>query len=132
GIYLTRSQNCEANSHPYRRWRPRSYETSVEVNRIRLYMHVIVSGIGSAGDVNPFIEIARELVSRGHSVDFITSPYFEDKLKLSNLNLLRFGTRQQFLQTAADPEMWHPRRGFAATWRALRESLGVHYSLIAE
>lgn len=95
-------------------------------------MHVIVSGIGSAGDVNPFIEIARELVTRGHEVDFIASPYFEEKLKLSKLNLVPFGTREQFLETATDPEMWHPRRGFAATWRALKESLRIHYQLIAE
>lgn len=79
-------------------------------------MHVIVSGIGSAGDVYPFIEIARQLLGRGHTVDFVANPYFEDKLKLSKLNLLPWGTREQFIRAAETPDMWHPRRGFAAVW----------------
>src|SRR5262249_54004578 len=96
------------------------------------HMHVIISGIGSSGDVNPLIEVGRELVSRGHSVDFVANPYFEEKLKLSDLNLLPLGSREQFFEVAADPDMWHPRRGFEATWRALRSFLQAHYSLIAE
>lgn len=95
-------------------------------------MHVIVSGIGSAGDVNPFIEVSRELVNRGHSVDFIASAYFEEKVKLSNLTFLPLGTREQYLQTAANPDLWHPLRGFSATWSAIKPWLRQHLSLIAE
>ena len=44
-------------------------------------MHIIVMAIGSDGDVNPMLEIAGELKSRGHSIDFFANGYFEEKVR---------------------------------------------------
>lgn len=41
-------------------------------------MKILISTVGSHGDVLPFIAIGREMKARGHDVVFYANPHFRD------------------------------------------------------
>jgi rhamnosyltransferase subunit B len=43
-------------------------------------MHVLISAVGSAGDVNPFIAIEQALRRQGHEVELIASAVFAERV----------------------------------------------------
>lgn len=93
-------------------------------------MHVIVTAIGSAGDINPMLMIASEIRERGHDVDFIANEYFKDKIHRAGLNFHALGGVELYRKAVDDPEMWEPRKAFHAVWRTLRDGLDVNVELI--
>ncbi len=93
-------------------------------------MHVVLSPVGSAGDVHPFLAIGQALRARGHSVVMITSPVFQPRVQASGLDFVPFGTAADFETALANPEMWHPRRGFGAIWAELLPRLMPAYQAL--
>src|SRR4051794_25394332 len=79
-------------------------------------MHALVVAIGSHGDVHPMLGIAVELRRRGHRVTFIASPYFESLVKRHKFDFVPLGTSDEFREGLADPNLWHPVRGFKAVF----------------
>lgn len=76
------------------------------------FLHVFLCTIGSAGDVNPFVAIGRELATRGHRVTLVTSAYFEPLAKRTGLNFIGLGTAEDYRNTVDDPDLWDSRTGF--------------------
>lgn len=74
--------------------------------------HILLPTIGSAGDVHPVIGLGRGLKKRGHRVTVITNPYFEARIRQEGLEFLPLGTREAYQQGVADPQLWHPTKGF--------------------
>ncbi|MBX9667342.1 MAG: glycosyltransferase [Candidatus Obscuribacterales bacterium] len=94
-------------------------------------MKFIVVAIGSEGDINPMIVIARELIRREYEVEFLANPYFQARVEGENIPFVPLGDIQMFEQTLSDPEIWHPRKAFYAVWRSLKQTLGLTYEVIA-
>ena len=67
--------------------------------------------LGSAGDVHPFLALGTALRLRGHAVTLATSGYFEDLVRSEGLGFARMGTREDFEEILANPDVWCPRRG---------------------
>ena len=59
-------------------------------------MHVLISCVGSAGDVYPFIAIGQALRKRGHRVDLLTSPYFRERIESAGLQFAPIGTLDDY------------------------------------
>jgi rhamnosyltransferase subunit B len=95
-------------------------------------MHVIITAIGSAGDINPMLMLACQLRERGHSVTFIANGFFENKVKAANLDFCALGDAELYHKATMDPDMWDPRKGFSAVWRTLNESLQLNLELIEQ
>jgi rhamnosyltransferase subunit B len=95
-------------------------------------MHVIVTAIGSAGDINPMLMFACELERRGHDVDFIANGYFEQKVKNAGIKFLPLGTADLYHQAVADPDLWIPQKAFQAVWRSEKASLQMSLDIIEE
>lgn len=93
-------------------------------------MHVIVTAIGSAGDINPMLMFACELATRGHDVDFIANGYFRDKVTKAGLRFLELGGAELYQNAVDDPRIWNPPTAFQAVWRTLQESLKFNIELI--
>ena len=74
-------------------------------------MHFLVSALGSAGDVHPFIAIARALQSRGHQVDLIALAPFGARIERAGIPFTPLGTDEDYRRLVQRPEIWHPRRG---------------------
>jgi rhamnosyltransferase subunit B len=74
--------------------------------------HVVLSTIGSAGDVHPFVAIGRELRRRGHRVTLVTNAYFEPLAAQAGLDFVPLGAADDYLNAIEDPELWDSRNGF--------------------
>ncbi len=93
-------------------------------------MHIIINAIGSAGDINPFLPVAAKLQKNGHRVDFLASPYFEDKVKRLGLNLLPLGTSEDYLSAVQNPDVWNLEKAFPLVWEMTMKSAEMAYEII--
>jgi len=82
--------------------------------------HFVVVTTGSAGDLFPFLKLAEGLRQRGFPVTFVAPALHEPMVRQPGMAF--HGT---FADPAVlnDPDLWHPRRGFAVVWRAVRPGL---------
>ncbi len=71
----------------------------------------LIVTFGSAGDVHPFIGIGRALKARGHEVHLATNDYFQEVIQRAGLGFHAIGTREEFLKSMLNPDLWHPTRG---------------------
>lgn len=85
--------------------------TPAEKKASFVQMHLIVSGFGSYGDVLPMVGLGAAMRKRGHRVQAIVNPYFRSVVEDAGLELLPLGSAQEYLELAAHPDLWHPRRG---------------------
>ena len=93
-------------------------------------MHVLISCVGSAGDVHPFLAIATALQRRGHDVELLTSPYFRARIESAGIPFVPIGTVADYENGIADPRIWDGVRGFSAMWRAMRPTLRGAYDQV--
>ena len=83
--------------------------------------HFVITTLGTAGDIFPFIEIGKYLIEKGCKVSLITNPYFKDVVENNGLNFIPFGTAEQWSATLNDPALWNPKTGFNTLWaKAIR------------
>ena len=75
-------------------------------------LHVLLPTLGSAGDVHPFIALGLALRTRGHRATILTNPYFQPLIERLGLHFLPVGTLADVDGAIADPNLWHPRKGF--------------------
>jgi len=75
-------------------------------------LKLLLPTIGSAGDVHPFLALGIALQSRGHRATILTNPLFQELSEGQGVGFLPVGTIDGALATIADPDLWHPRKGF--------------------
>jgi rhamnosyltransferase subunit B len=80
-------------------------------------MRYLIFPVGSAGDVHPFIGVAKALADRGHDVHVITSEHFKEAVLTAGLEFHALGTEEDFNNIADDPDLWHPRKAFTTIVR---------------
>ena len=73
---------------------------------------VLLSTIGSAGDVYPFIGIGKQLKERGFRVVLITSQYFEAQARSAGLEFFGLGSTEDYQSIIQDPDLWDANKGF--------------------
>jgi len=95
-------------------------------------MNMLLPTIGSAGDVHPMIGLGQTLQRRGHHVTVIAGITHEESVCNAGLEFEALGTRAQAEALLANPDLWHPRRGFDTIARgAILPSMRPVYELIA-
>ncbi len=95
-------------------------------------MHILISCVGSAGDVHPFIAIGQALARRGHEVELVTSPHFASRIEAAGLACTPVGTEADCEQVVHHPDLWNPRTCFPVLWQAIAQRLvEAHRLLIA-
>ncbi|HEV2295802.1 MAG TPA: nucleotide disphospho-sugar-binding domain-containing protein [Tepidisphaeraceae bacterium] len=81
-------------------------------------MHALVIALGSHGDIHPMLGIALGLRERGHGVTFVASPYFEPLARKAGFDdFVPLGTFDEFRHALANPDLWHPLKGFKAVFQ---------------
>lgn len=60
-------------------------------------MRVLLTTLGTAGDIHPYIGVARELKSHGHTVEMLVNPYFEKRVRGEGLGFRELGVEADFL-----------------------------------
>jgi rhamnosyltransferase subunit B len=94
-------------------------------------LRVLLPTLGSAGDVHPVIALALSLQRRGHRATVLTNPLFQPLIEQLGLGFLPVGTIEDADRVMADPDLWHPRRGFGVVARRIMlPAIGQIYRLI--
>jgi rhamnosyltransferase subunit B len=94
-------------------------------------MRFLVSALGSAGDVHPFIAISRVLRERGHEVRMLASAHFEERIRRSGIDFTAMGTSADYERLLTLPDLWHPRRGVGVVLDELLNRLAEAYEITA-
>ena len=96
-------------------------------------LKVILPTIGSAGDVHPVIALGLALQRRGHRATVLTNPLFQELIEQQGLGFFPLGTLEDARATIADPDLWHPRKGFeVVARRAILPSMPAAYRYIEQ
>lgn len=93
-------------------------------------MHVLISCVGSAGDVHPFLAIAKALQQRGHAVELLTSAHFRERIEAAGIPFVPIGTKDDYERGVADRRIWDGVRGFGAMWEAMRPVMRDAYDQV--
>ncbi len=93
-----------------------------------LNTHCVVVTTGSAGDLFPFLKLAEGLRQRGFPVTFVAPELHAPLVRQAGLDCHGTVADPAVLN---DPDLWHPRRGFAVVWRAVRPGLRELLPLVA-
>ncbi|HYE61851.1 MAG TPA: glycosyltransferase [Phycisphaerales bacterium] len=73
-------------------------------------MRVLITAIGSHGDINPFIGVGRALLARGHSAALISNPYFKGQVEEAGLEFIPLGEALDLRDLKDMPDVMHPRK----------------------
>jgi rhamnosyltransferase subunit B len=79
----------------------------------------LIVTLGSAGDLHPFLAIARALARRGEDVEVMSNAPYEEAVRAEGLAFTPLCTLRDHERTASHPDLWHPIRGFGVLWRHL-------------
>lgn len=82
-------------------------------------MKFAVVALGSAGDLHPFLAIARALVERGHEVHFLSQAPHASAVQNEGVRFVAVAGQEEHDRTLAHPLLWHPLHGFGVLWRHL-------------
>jgi rhamnosyltransferase subunit B len=93
-------------------------------------MHAILTPVGSAGDVLPFVVIGAELRRRGHRVSLLAPETFAGSVSAAGLELVQVGTAEDFEAATKNPDLWHPRRGPAVVFKEVASHLRDGYAAL--
>ena len=93
-------------------------------------MRFLLAAMGSHGDVHPFIGIAQALQRDGHQVRLAAQAAFADLIEAAGVTPVPVGAVDDYAKLAADPDLWHPRRGAEVVWRTVLDTLGPAYDAL--
>ncbi len=98
---------------------------------VKKSLHVLLPTLGSSGDVHPTIALALALRARGHRPTILTYPIFETLIASLGIEFLPVGTHAQVEALIGNPDLFHPRKGFALIARyAMVPAIEPIYRLI--
>ena len=93
--------------------------------------HIVITAIGSAGDVHPFVGIGRALAQRRHRIVLCTHPQFAPLAEQHGFAFVPIGTWDEYAQAIASPALWNPRTSFRTLWNIVAPSIRPHFDALA-
>src|SRR6476660_5287684 len=117
--------------------RPRSFMTaeSIANDELRSHfssMHAILTPVGSAVDVNPFVMIGRELRRRGHRVTLMSPDVFAAAVERAGVEFASTGSAEDFDRVTKNPDLWDPRRGGAVVFGEVLKHMRQSYVVLEQ
>jgi UDP:flavonoid glycosyltransferase YjiC (YdhE family) len=95
-------------------------------------MKFVMTPVGSAGDVHPFIGLGRALRARGHDVVIVTAGAFEQVVQRAGLEFRETISARIFDEMSRHPDLWHSRRGLQFVLGTVASYLRLGYERVAE
>lgn len=75
-------------------------------------MDILLTTLGSRGDLNPFLSLGVNLKRRGHRVTVITSEVYRPVVALAGLNFISCHSAEDFYEVQNHPDLYDSRKGF--------------------
>jgi len=82
-------------------------------------MKILITTLGSYGDVYPKVGIAVQLQRRGHAVTLLTNPFFEGLAAKYDLRFVPIGTLAQYERFSNHPALFDPRKSISVFFDTL-------------
>lgn len=82
-------------------------------------MKFAVVTLGSAGDLHPFLAVARALLERGHEVHVLSQAPYAPAVQDEGAHFIPIAGQLDHDRTLNHPLLWHPLHGFGVLWRHL-------------
>jgi rhamnosyltransferase subunit B len=95
-------------------------------------MNVILTPVGSAGDVLPFVVLGVELRRRGHRVHLLAPEPFAPAASNAGLQFVEVGTAEEFDRITRKPDLWHPRRGAGVVFNEIATHMRRAYRAVEQ
>ena len=86
-------------------------------------MRILLFAIGTRGDVQPFVVLARELISRGHEVHVAAPPGYDDMI--AAVGAVRHTLPADFQAMVNDPEIQSAITSWRGRLRAFRTTADI-------
>lgn len=93
---------------------------------------IILTPVGSTGDVNPFLWIGSVLQSHGHPVSVVANPVYEALVRSRGMEFTPVGEAADYKAIVQNPTLWHPLRGTPFVLRMAGEATGSLFHAIVE
>ncbi len=93
-------------------------------------MNISLLPFGSAGDVLPFIWLARQLRARGHQPTLITASLFQKAADDAGIPFVPIGSDEEFAALMRDPRIWKLGAGTQAVFEFATLSAGRFYDAV--
>ncbi len=94
-------------------------------------MHLLMTALGSYGDVLPIVGLASAMHARGHETTIIANPHFQSVVESAGVGFLPLGTEEDYEVLTHHPDLWRPIRGPILVIRtSVRDHLRNLYELI--
>ena len=74
-------------------------------------MRLLITALGSYGDVFPMVGLAQAMLGRGHQVGILANPHFQSYIEAEGIDFIPVGTEADYQELAHHPDLWHPIRG---------------------
>ena len=95
-------------------------------------MRVVLSALGSFGDVYPIVGLAGRLRQRGHNVSVLANPYFESVVTDEIVEFVPIATQDEYLALTRHPDLWRPLAGLRVVLRLAAEFAQPIYQAIQD
>ncbi|MEY4560732.1 MAG: hypothetical protein RLZZ618_9 [Pseudomonadota bacterium] len=95
-------------------------------------MHLLITALGSAGDVHPYLAIGQEARSRGHRVTVCTHAAFGGLVQRCGLGFRPIGSAAAYASAMADPRLWNPRTSLKRLWQVVSGLLDEQYAALGQ
>ena len=91
---------------------------------------VLLTPVGSHGDVLPFLEIGRALARRGHEVTLVTAAPFAGAAARAGLGFEPTIGVEEYEEMTRDPRLFDPRRGLSHVMGIMGEAARAVYAAL--
>jgi UDP:flavonoid glycosyltransferase YjiC (YdhE family) len=92
----------------------------------------VMTPVGSAGDVHPYIGIGRALRARGHDVVIVTAGAFKTACERAGLGFHETISAEIFDVMSKHPDLWHSRKGLQFVMGTVSKYLRAGYERVAD
>ncbi|MFM2328843.1 MAG: hypothetical protein RLZZ494_946, partial [Pseudomonadota bacterium] len=76
-----------------------------------------IATLGSAGDLHPFLAVARALHEQGEDVRLLSAEPHRAEVESQGVPFMPILDAAAHQRTLQHPGLWHPIRGFGVLWR---------------
>lgn len=94
--------------------------------------HFILTSIGTAGDVFPYVGLAGVLRRRGHRVTLLASEGYRALAAENDVAFRALGSQSEEDELLGNPDFWHPLKGAVVAARWGSRLIRRHYELMVE